>query len=373
MVSVTDALTASFGIIGGSVVAFFGISKISMGSSGLFYSTQVVLAFSLCYYAVLSAVSAYANLSEAYLLGIAGAAGVVGAAVMGFLTFITPWVVIFLTGALTAPYILIIDSQAAHVVPADNKLAREQFAIWWTVIFFLAFLSSSKSTDRELHRWKYMFMTAILGGWMLSDAVVRLAYSPTSATSLVFDVIESNTSGAFNELSTGEKATMFAVWAGVALIGCCNQLMMRWGFFCYEVKEKKRAGPRRIDAEPIGTLQPGDTLAAQTEHTMQTRVVCENCFATVPADQAFCTECGESLENENSTAEPSFTVSQAFVPQISQNPKSKVPNNWKEVSYAPTVALTSFVEQRKDNQSFMAGNLWVHLNIRSDRFASWSL
>lgn len=360
--TVVNIVAAVVGLLGGLSLSFGGWSALSLGARSLFVATQFISAFSIGFIAVYTAIVDLSTTNQWIALAASAGSGVVLGALIGFVTAAGPLFLIAFTGAIIAPYILLFDAwYGANVFPASNRLARQEFVIAFIIIFVLVFMSQSKTTDMENHRLKYVLFTAITGGWMLSDAVVRLATADSpSLASVLFLTIQEGGKAATQEVSDTGIFLMFAVWAGVALIGVMNQCAMRWGMACYNrVGAHAQLGPVEDNIQELPT---GATLVAQAPPE-KVRLVCENCFATVPSGTAFCTECGEAMPTDE--ADHNISISQAQMPSVSMNSKSQTPERWQQVSNRPYMATTSFVdptrakEASKDGRSirFMDGGV----------------
>lgn len=281
------------------------------------------------------------DVSEWLALAVGAGSGVLTAAVIGFLTFVGPYVIIILLGAIVAPYLLMLDAyDGIGLFPADNALARQEFVVAFIIIFTLLASSSSKTTEMECHRFKYMFVTSIIGGWLLTDGVFRFAFSEDSGPSkLMFDTIDDGGKAAFDGLSGTNTALLFVFWGGFTFIGLIHQIAMRWGLFCYNKLDlNSRLGGLQ---EPMEELPTGATLAAQHPQERK-RLVCENCFATVPAGTAFCTECGEAMPGDEH--DPNISISQAHMPSVAVDSKTNVPQRWEQVPHRAYLSTTSFVD-----------------------------
>lgn len=344
-------------IIGGLSMALGGWSALSIGARSLFIMTQFISAFGVGFSVAFAAIWSLTTTNEWVALGAAGGAGFGLGAVIGFVTAVGPFFLILITGAIIAPYILLFDAYNGLNVFADNRLARQEFVVAFVIIFLLVCSSRSKTQDMENHRFKYILLTCVTGGWMLADGVSRFL-SDFTLSSVAIDSIQLGGKKAMEEIDGSAQLLMFAVWAGVGVLGLMNQCSMRWGVGCYN-----RSGPHvRLEGveENLPELPTGATLPAQTV-TDRVRLVCENCFATVPAGTAFCTECGEAMPTED--ADPNVSISQAQMPSVAMNSTTKAPERWQPVPHRAYLSTTSFVDpkakQDKDGRSirFMDGGV----------------
>nr|AEZ51039.1 cellulose synthase 3 [Pythium aphanidermatum] len=338
-------------IIGGLSLAFGGWSALSIGARSLFSTTQFLsgfgMGFGLAYTAIINLAS---STNEWIALGAAAGAGLVLGAVIGFITAIGPLILLAVTGAIIGPYLLLIDAHdGVELFPAANQLARQEFVIAFIIIFVLVWSSRSKTNDIENHRFKYVLFTGITGGWLLGDGVSRFVGDDTLA-SVLFRSFQDGGKAALDNIDSSAQVLMFLVWGGVFAVGVLNQLAMRWGLVCYNrVGSHAALGPIE---ETLPELPTGATLAAQLP-TERVRLVCENCFATVPAGTAFCTECGEAMPSED--ADPNVSISQAQMPSVAINSTTKAPERWQPIPNRAYVSTTSFVDPKLASQSMKEG------------------
>lgn len=353
MVAAVDIIAAVAEIIGGLSLAFGGWSALSIGARSLFKTTQFLsgfgMGFGLAYTAIMNLAP---STNEWIALGAAGGAGLLLGAVVGFVTSCGPLVLLLVTGAVIAPYLLLIDAHnGVGVFPADNRLARQEFVIAFILIFVLVWSSRSKSNEIENHRFKYIVFTGLVGGWLLADGVSRFIGDDSLATVLVKS-FQDGGKAALEDIDASAQLLMFLVWGGVSIVGVLNQICMRWGLICYNrVGSHAALGPVE---ENLPELPTGATLAAQ-QPAERVRLVCENCFATVPAGTAFCTECGEAMPSED--ADPNVSISQAQMPSVTMNSTTKAPERWQPMAHRAYVSTTSFVDPKlaANNMSFKDG------------------
>lgn len=340
-VTAQDAILGAVALAGGLALTFFGISSLSVSKKALYSSSQVLAAFAMGFVVLYLVLEEFTNTNEWISVIVASSAGVMMAAVIGFMSFFGPYTVVVLAGALIAPYLLVLDAyDGLNVFPAGNALARQEFVVAFIIIFSLLCWSSSKTTELESHRLKYIPITAMLGGWLVTEAIFAFALSEESSPSdVMFTTISDGGKAAFGNLSTTNGVLLFAIWGGTALLGVIHQLCMRWGLCCYNRLDARNGF---AGAEPdMPELPPGATLNAQHPRD-KVRLVCENCFATVPVGTAFCTECGEAMPTDDHDA--NVSISQAHMPSVAINSKTNVPQRWEQVAHNNVLSSTSFVD-----------------------------
>lgn len=358
-VTAVNIIAAVAEIFGGLSLAFGGWSALSLGARSLFAMTQFLSSFGIGFtFAFTAIVNLASSTNEWIALGAAGGAGVVLGAIVGFLTGLGPFVLLLATGAVIGPYLLLVDAHdGVGLFPADNQLARQEFVIAFMIIFLLVWSSKSKTNDIENHRFKYILFTAIVGGWMLAEGVSRFLDTDNTLASVLFRSFQDGGKAALDSISDSDQLIMFLVWGGVFCIGTLNQIAMRWGLICYNrVGAHAALGPLE---ENLPELPTGATLPAQLP-AERVRLVCENCFATVPAGTAFCTECGEAMPSDD--ADPNVSISQAQMPSVAMNSTTKTPERWQPIPNRAYVSTTSFVDPKqsmKDGRSirFMDGGV----------------
>ncbi|KAG9413051.1 hypothetical protein AC1031_016067 [Aphanomyces cochlioides] len=304
-------------------------------------------------YTLVYACFEYASLStgETTRLIIALCVGAAAAIVTAFLSSIGCMLLTICTGLIIAPWLLTLDTVAGKLFVGESSFAKQEFVIGFGLLFTLLFLSSSKTGDLECHRFKYIIFSAITGGFIFSDGLFRIAFDPTpppSEASFGIMGFKTATGDVLSNFSAGiassDQLTMVAVWAGVAVVGLLNQLSMRWGLICYnKVGSHAGMGMTSIHEETL-ELPSGAAASAPFMHE-RTRLVCENCFATVPAGTAFCTECGEAMPGDDHV--PSVSVSQAQPPSIAMGADGKTPANWQQIPNRAYLSTTSFVDPKK--------------------------
>ncbi|KAF1782816.1 Nucleotide-diphospho-sugar transferase [Phytophthora cactorum] len=288
------------GILGGVSLSCGGWSSLSLGARSLFVTTQFL--------------SAFAMLRDR--------------AHRGFMTIFGPYILILVTGGIIASNLLLVDAyDGINVFPADNQLARQEFVIAFMIIFELVCCSSSKTSELENHRFKYIIFSAI------TDGVSRLIDSTAVLSNVAYTSIQDGGKAALDGMDSSAQTLMFVIWGAVFVVGGLNQLSMRWGLMCYN-----RTMTERV------------------------RLVCENCFATVPAGTAFCTECGEAMPSEDGN--PDVSISQAQMPSVTMNNKSQVPDRWQQVPHRTYMSTTSFVDPKHAKE----GGVSMKDNGRSIRF-----
>ena len=344
MVSIVQVIVGCVGIAGGLSLAGAGWSSLTLGNRGSFVTTQFLSSFALAFVFVFSLFDTYSSLSEGLGLAVAGGAGVLGAALVGFLTLTGPYILVLVTGAIIGPYILAFDAYNGiglfnNDVGEDVELARQEFVIAFMIIFFLVAKSSSKTTEIEGHRFKYMVMSGFAGGWLAADGIFRFVFTDAPGpASLMLDIIDKGGKPAFDELSSSETALLFVIWGAFASLGLFHQICMRWGLCCYNQMDARGLASFN---EPMRELRPGATLPAQ-HPPENVRVVCENCFATVPKGTSFCTECGEAMPGQEHGGDVS--ISQAHMPSVAMNSKTNVPSRWEEEPHRSMLASASLVD-----------------------------
>ena len=298
---------------------------------------------------------------DATKIGIAAGVGGALAILVTLATSVGPFFLIALTGAIIAPWLLILDSGAGKVFTSQPSFALQEFEIAFIIVFFLLFVSHSKNPEMENHRFKYLLMSGLVGGWLFSDALFRLAFpNQTPLSNLLFGVLGLGGQPLFGSLSSDNKTIMLVIWGGVSLVGMVNQLSMRWGLFCYN-KAGAHLPMNGVLQEDLPDLPPYDPLAhvnASSHGTLRgaaagaphlnerNRLVCENCFATVPPGTAFCTECGEAMQvNDDGTQNISMSI--ANKPSIAMGADGTTPASWMEVPNRAYLSTTSFIDPKK--------------------------
>ncbi|TMW66986.1 hypothetical protein Poli38472_012102 [Pythium oligandrum] len=347
-----DIIAAVLELICGLSLAFGGWSALSLGARSLFTTTQFISGFGIGFSAAYTAIVTLSDSTNEWIaFGAACGAGVLIGAIIGFVTSLGSYILLLATGALIAPYLLLIDAHdGVEVFPEDNQLARQEFVVAFMIIFLLVWSSRSKTSELENHRFKYILFSSIVGGWMLADGVSRFVGDGT-LSSVLFNSFQKGGKAALEDIDGSAQLLMFLVWGGVFLIGTINQICMRWGLICYNrVGAHASLGPIEENLPEIPT---GATLAAQTS-TEKVRLVCENCFATVPAGTAFCTECGEAMPSED--ADPNISISQAQMPSVAMNSQTMAPERWQPVPHRAYVSTTSFVDPKLAMQSNAKGD-----------------
>ncbi|KAG9413050.1 hypothetical protein AC1031_016067 [Aphanomyces cochlioides] len=352
MVVLGNLVSGIIGVVGGFSLSLAGWSPLSIGSRPLFIVTQCLSSFAMLYTLVYACFE-YASLStgETTRLIIALCVGAAAAIVTAFLSSIGCMLLTICTGLIIAPWLLTLDTVAGKLFVGESSFAKQEFVIGFGLLFTLLFLSSSKTGDLECHRFKYIIFSAITGGFIFSDGLFRIAFDPTpppSEASFGIMGFKTATGDVLSNFSAGiassDQLTMVAVWAGVAVVGLLNQLSMRWGLICYnKVGSHAGMGMTSIHEETL-ELPSGAAASAPFMHE-RTRLVCENCFATVPAGTAFCTECGEAMPGDDHV--PSVSVSQAQPPSIAMGADGKTPANWQQIPNRAYLSTTSFVDPKK--------------------------
>jgi cellulose synthase (UDP-forming) len=331
-------------ILGGLALAFVGWSPISVGAKGLFTTAQFFSGFGIGFAAAYTAIVSFASGTNEWIaLGAAAGAGVVLGAIIGFVMAFGPFFLLLATAAIVAPYLLLLDGHdGVNLFPASNMFARVEFVISFIIIVLLVFSSHSKTTEMENHRFKYVVFSALTGGWVLADGVARFM-SDTTLGSVLTQSVQDGGKAALLDVDTSAEVLMFAVWLGVWVVGALNQMCMRWGLICYNrVGNHAAMGLGPLD-ENLPELETGATLPAQ-EPAERVRLVCENCFATVPTGTAFCTECGEAMPGED--ADPNVSISQAQMPSVTLNEKTNAPASWQPIPNRAYISTTSFVDPK---------------------------
>nr|AEC45570.1 cellulose synthase 3 [Pseudoperonospora cubensis]QLB37643.1 cellulose synthase 3 [Pseudoperonospora humuli] len=348
------------GILGGLSLSCGGWSSLSLGARSLFVTTQFVSAFAMGFVIAFTAIVSLSATNEWVALAAGGGAGFIVALIVGFLTFFGPYILVLVTGSIIAAYLLLFDAHnGINVFPADNQLARQEFVIAFMIIFELVCSSCSKTTELENHRFKYVLFSAITGGWLAADGISRLIDSGAVLSDVAFQSIQEGGAAAVRGMDAGSQTLMFVVWGAIFLVGGLNQLAMRWGLGCYNrVGTHAQLGPVE---EQLPELPTGATLPAQVP-TERVRLVCENCFATVPSGTAFCTECGEAMPTDDAT--PEVSISQAQMPSVTMNNKSQAPDRWQQVPHRTFLSTTSFVDPKAAKE----GGVSMKDNGRSIRF-----
>ncbi|RLN47215.1 hypothetical protein BBJ29_004685 [Phytophthora kernoviae] len=348
------------GILGGVSLSCGGWSSLSLGARSLFVTTQFLSAFAMGFVVAFTAIVSLSNTNEWIAVAAGGGAGFVIALIVGFMTIFGSYILILVTGGLIACYLLLIDAyDGINVFPSDNQLARQEFVIAFMIIFELVCSSSSKTTELENHRFKYIIFSSLTGGWLAADGVSRLVDSSAVLSDVAYTSFQEGGKAALKGIDSGAQTLMFIIWAAVGVVGCLNQLSMRWGIGCYNrVGAHAQLGPVE---EQMPELPTGATLPAQTM-TERVRLVCENCFATVPSGTAFCTECGEAMPSDE--ANPDVSISQAQMPSVSMNNKGQVPDRWQQMPHRTYMSTTSFVDPKHAKE----GGVSMKDNGRSIRF-----
>jgi cellulose synthase (UDP-forming) len=350
MTSAVEIIASVVGIIGGLSLAFGGWSSLSLGARSLFVTTQFISGFAMGFVAAFTAiVSLASDTNEWIALGAAGGAGLLLGATIGFVTSIGPFLLILFTGAIVGPYLLLLDAHdGVELFPANNKLARQEFVVAFLIIFVLVCSSRSKTNEMENHRFKYVVFSAVVGGWMLADGVSRLV-SDVALSNVLYDSFQVGGKAALTDIDSSAQVLMFLVWGGVAIVGVLNQMAMRWGLICYNRvgSHAQLGGPIE---ENLPELPTGATLVAQ-HATERVRLVCENCFATVPSGTAFCTECGEAMPGDD--MDPNVSISQAQMPSVAMNSQTQAPERWQPIPNRAYVSTTSFVDPKLAKEASM--------------------
>lgn len=353
MTSAVDIIASVVGIIGGFVLAFGGWSSLSIGARSLFVTTQFISGITMGFVVAFTALrNLSSDTSEWAALGAAGGAGVLLGAIVGFVTMVGPFVLLLITGAIVGPYLLLLDAHdGVELFPADNQLARQEFVIAFLLVFVLVWSSHSKTQEMENHRFKYLAFSAIVGGWMLADGVSRFAGDDALST-VLYDSFQKGGKEALAGVDSSAQTLMFLVWGGVTLLGALNQIAMRWGLICYNRvgSHAQLGGPIE---ESLPELPTGATLSAQMP-AERVRLVCENCFATVPTGTAFCTECGEAMPTDD--MDPNVSISQAQMPSVAMNSTTNAPERWQQVPHRAYVSTTSYVDPKMTMESSMKGD-----------------
>ncbi|GLD98202.1 hypothetical protein PINS_up006899 [Pythium insidiosum] len=275
MTTVVEIIASVVEIIGGLSLAFGGWSALSIGARSLFALTQFLSGFGM-------------GFAVAYTSIVMGSRSVRRAALASALAPssassrpVGPLFLLLVTGAIIGPYLLLIDQEAKlNIFPADNKFARPG------------------TNDMENHANSSMSSSRrSRGGWMLADVSLassaprrsprcsstasRARARPRAAAWTPRRPTRAPCRRSAN-VDSSAQLVMFLVWGGVFVVGILNQLSMRWGLLCYNrVGSHAALGPVE---ETLPELPTGATLAAQTT-TERVRLVCENCFATVPTAQ----------------------------------------------------------------------------------------
>jgi cellulose synthase (UDP-forming) len=177
---------------------------------------------------------------------------------------------------------------------------------------------------------------------MLADGVSRFV-GDDALSNVLYDSFQVGGSAALKNIDSSAQALMFLVWGGVALVGVLNQMAMRWGLVCYNrVGSHAQLSGGPIE-ENLPELPSGATLVAQMP-AERVRLVCENCFATVPSGTAFCTECGEAMPGDE--MDPNVSISQAQMPSVAMNSTTNAPERWQPVPHRAYVSTTSYVDPK---------------------------
>lgn len=357
-VTAPEAIAAAVSIACGFFIAFGGWSSISVGNKSMYTMLQVFGGFGMGFIMTFVTLQWYGDeqdVGEWIELAIAAAAGVFLSALVGFLTFTGPYLLVIISGLILAPYILVFDAyNGVALFPSDNAFARQEFIVAFAIIYFLVVSSTSKTTEMECNRFKYMPISAFIGSWALTDGIFMVAMSEdTNLSTIMFETIDLGGKSAFEDVSSSDLVLLFIVWAGTACLGLFNQMSMRWGLCCYNL-DKRQQNQAHGRHEALPELATGATLGAQ-HPAERVRLVCENCFATVPTGTAFCTECGEAMPGEGE--EPSISISQAHLPSVKTDGVNNIPERWEPMTSQSQLASTSFVDPSK-----------ASLNAKSIRF-----
>ncbi|KAH7489078.1 uncharacterized protein KRP23_3016 [Phytophthora ramorum] len=163
------------GILGGVSLSCGGWSSLSLGARSLFVTTQFLSAFAMD----LSWLSLRSSRCRTRTMGrraAGGGAGFLIALIVGFMTFLRPVLHLLITGD-SSPVICCSSTRTmASRVPVGHQLARQEFVIAFMIIFELVCCSSSKTSELENHRFKYIvFRPSRAAGWQ--QTVSRLVDS----------------------------------------------------------------------------------------------------------------------------------------------------------------------------------------------------
>lgn len=268
--------------------------------------------------------------------------GVVFSVLIASLSFIGCFFILLASGSLISAYLLYSDAHnGVHLFPADNQLARQEFVIAFVIIFVLVFVSRSKTIQLEGHRMKYLVFSSLCGSWCITEGITRLIDDSATLAGIAFDSIQNGGHMASKNINSSKLTLMFLLWVAFFVLGMGHQLAMRWGLLCYnKIGSHAKLGPLE---ETLPELPAGATLHAQIPLD-RVRLVCENCFATVPNGTVFCTECGEAMPSEDVDA--NVSISQAQMPSVSMNNQTNVPERWQQVPHRPYLSTTSFVDPK---------------------------
>ncbi|KAF0690345.1 Aste57867_18276 [Aphanomyces stellatus] len=343
MVTLGAAVAGAVGACGGFALSLGGWSGMSLGAKSLFISVQLLACFGMGFIAAYMIIDNLASQGDGIKIGISAGVGGASALLIVFATSLGPYFLILLSGAVIAPWFLVLDRYTGKVFLGQPGFAKQEFLIAFVIVYFLIFVSHSKSIDLENHRLKYVIMSGILGGWLFSDAITRLAFpNQIPLSNLLFGIIGYNSLPDLPDLSNDNLLVSFAIWGGVSIIGMINQLAMRWGLFCYN-KVGGHLPLGGVLQEELPELPVG---AAAGAVQATNRVVCENCFATVPPSTAFCTECGEAIHTDDK-GDPNVSMSISQMPSVAVGADGKTPQRWQEVPNRAFLSTTSFVDPKK--------------------------
>ncbi|KAF0690348.1 Aste57867_18279 [Aphanomyces stellatus] len=337
-------------VAGGFCLSLAGWSPLSLGSRPLYMVTQILSILSMMYLVINSSLEfAKPSFDETTRIIIAACVGIAAALVSAFMSSIGCLVLIIVTGLIIAPWLLTLDTVAGQVFVNQSSFALQEFVVGFGLLFVLLFISSSKTPDMELHRFKYIIFSAITGGFIFCDGLFRVAFDPTPSPSkasfgiMGFKTTTGDPLPSFQDgMKSSDQLTIMAVWGGVTVVGLLNQLCMRWGLVCYN-KVGSHVGMTAVHEETMD-LPSGAAASAPFMHE-RTRLVCENCFATVPAGTAFCTECGEAMPGDDHA--PSVSVSQAHPPSIAMGADGTTPERWQQIPNRAYLTTTSYVDPKK--------------------------
>nr|ACX56231.1 cellulose synthase 3 [Saprolegnia monoica] len=346
MVDLGLLVSGIVGVAGGFSAALAGWSPMSIGARPIFVLTQGISVFAIVFMAIYSALQYVSLTAEGTALGVAAGVGAGCGVVAAFATVISPLFLTAATGLIIAPYLLVLDKSVGNLFTAESSFAKQEFVVGFGILFFVVFMSNSKTSDTECHRFKYILFSAITGGWLFSDGLFRLAFTDQAPLSKVMYGIMGKTyrgsSYDLSNISNSNVTNMYIIWVGVGLVGAMNQLSMRWGLLCYN-KVGAHVGMTSIHEDTMD-LPSGAAASAPFMHE-RTRLVCENCFATVPAGTAFCTECGEAMPTDDH--EPTVSISQAQMPSIAMGVDGKTPERWQQIPNRAYLSTTSYVDPKK--------------------------
>ncbi|CAH0516631.1 unnamed protein product [Peronospora belbahrii] len=311
------------------------VGLLSLGARSLFVTTQFLSAFAMGFVIAFTAIVSLSDTNEWVAIAAGSGAGFLVALIVGFVTFCGPYILILVTSGLIGAYLLLFDAfNGINVFPADNQLARQEFIVAFMIIFELICCSTSKTTELENHRFKYVIFSSITGGWLAADGISRLIDSAAVLSDVAFQSIQQGGKAAVTGMDGASQTLMFVIWGAVVLIGGLNQLSMRWGLMCYNrVGAHAQLGPVEEQLPELPTVA-----------------------------LLFCTECGEAMPSDD--ANPDVSISQAQMPSVAMNSKTQAPDRWQQVPHRTYLSTTSFVDPKHAKE----GGVSMKDNGRSIRF-----